>query len=873
MLSLWVLMLSAWPAHAQAIRLDIDATPLAEALSLLRTQAALDVVYAERQVVGRTVSCRYEGGDAEAALACLLAGTGLRAERVRRRQYVLASAPGQTDVIPLRVPRGLVLGFVTDAQSGEVLPGAHVYLPDLRLGAVTNEAGYFAIPSLPVGPYTVRISYLGYASRDTVLVAGATAAEVSLEPQLLLTSEVVVEAEQGDPLEVAAVPGVVTVPVQDLETLPSFPGEPDLFQALRWIPGVQKAGEINGGLNIRGGASDQNLYLLDGAPLYYPWHAFSLISTFQTETFKDIKLYRGSFPAEHGGRLSAVLDAEMRDGSQARARAVGAISLLSGRFIAEAPVGPQLSFMVSGRRSYLDKVLDTEHPVEENGRQDTLRTGYFFFDTSAKLTWRPATRHRLSLSYYGGEDNLDLRLPFELTNTPADWLRPLDLFFEIDHAWGNRLTSLRHQFLYSRRLFITTTLYRSGYKADERVFLRPTDATSVRSDYAIRLRDYGLKVDLDAYPSLEHQVRAGFQVVGRSFRSFLDADVQRSLGVIDTIDTDSRLEAAEVVAYVQDSWQPAPHWLVQPGLRVSFFSSGPYLRLSPRLSARYAVDPDWLVVRAGAGVQWQYLHRLRDRYSVLYDLVSSRWVPASGSVAPGRSVQVAVGAESHPVPWLTLAADAYWRTSGDILLPRDVYQTKDGLEGPGVEVGTLLGQYTAGDGRASGIELAVRAENGLWRLWLSYAGGRSRNRAPKLGEIDFHPTRFEVPRALNGLVGRQGRHWSLSVASEWRSGYPTTVPVARYSLGDPLDPVPVRYLYRPDVNNGRLPPYLRFDVTTGYRFRLFGARVHTKLYLYNVTNRRNVIDRVYDPAPEGGVLVEDRRGLFLLPNFELQVEL
>ncbi|NBC19091.1 MAG: TonB-dependent receptor [Bacteroidetes bacterium] len=863
-------------AHGQVIRLDVDQAPLREALETLRAQAAVDVVYAERQVEGVRVTCRYDGRSAERALRCLLAGTSLRAERVRRRQYVLAEAPPDRPTVSASAgepSRGMLLGFVADATTDESLPGAHVYLPALQVGTTTNDAGYFALPALPRRPYVVRFSYLGYAAQDTLLTPGMPTATIGLRSLTVHADEVVVEAQRGARRDLSTVPGLTAVPVQDLQALPSFPGESDLMQALQWLPGVQKAAEVNGGLIIRGGAPDQNLYLLDGAPVYFPWHAFSLISTFQTETFKDIKLYRGSLPAEHGGRLAAVLDVEMRDGSQDEARVLAAISPLSGRFIAEAPLGQDLTVMVSGRRSYLDLLLGTQHAVEEDGRRDTLRTGYYFYDTSAKLTWRPRLHHRLSLSYYGGRDNLDVRLPFDLSFDPDEWLRPADLFFEVEQDWGNRLVSLRHQYLPSQRVFVTTTAYRSSYRADEGVFLRPTDASSVRSDYRVRLQDYGLRTDVDYYPSVTHQVRAGVEVVGRTFKSFLDADVQRSLGVLDTLNADERQRAFEVSGYVQDTWQPAPRWTLKPGLRLAYFSGGRHVRLSPRASLRYALVPDRLALRAGGGLQWQYLHRLRDRFSFLYDLVSSRWVPASDAVRPASSRQVAVGAESTPTPWLTLGVDGYWRTSSDVLLPRDVYQTKEGLEGPGIEVGTLLGQYMAGEARAYGLEVTARAEDGPWRAWMSYAGGRSRTRPTTTPEPDFYPTRFEVPRSLRTVLSYRGPRWMATLSNEWRSGYPLTVPVARYAAGDPLDETPTRYLYRPEINNGRLPPYFRLDLTVGYRFRVYGAQMSTKLHFYNVTNRRNVIDRTYDPAPEGGVAVEDRRGLFFLPLFELQVEL
>ena len=871
----WVMVMAAWPrvGQAQSIHIDVKGWPLKDALVQFSAQESIDVVFSERQVAGRQATCQYDGDAVEDALGCLLEGQGLRAERVRRRQYVLAAAPAEAEsaLQPRPLPRGMLRGFVADASTGEVLPGAHVYLPALRLGTTTNEAGYFAIPSLPVRAYTVRFSFLGFQSQDTLLIAGTATSDVRLAPAALQTAEVVVEAarEEAFPVE----PGVVDVPIQELERLPSFPGEPDLFQALQWLPGVQKAGEVNGGLIVRGGEPDQNLYLLDGAPVYHPWHAFSLISTFQTETFKDIKLYQGSFPAEHGGRLSAVLDAELKDGNRTSPRTVAAIGVLSGRFIVESPLAKGVSFMVSGRRSYLDQIIGTNHPVEENGVRDTLRTGYFFYDLSGKATWRPSVRHRVSLSYYNGRDVLDVRLPFEISADINEWLKPADLFFEIDTKWGNRLVSARYQYLYSRRFFVTVTAYRSSYRAREGVVIRPTEASSIVSDYGVRLRDLGLKVDIDFYPSLSHQIRTGFRVVQRGFRSTLDARVQRSPGAVDALDQESRLEAFELVGYVQDSWQPSARWQVQPGVRASVFSGGSYVRLSPRLGVRYAVDPERLVLRGAAGAQVQYLHRVRDRFSLLYDMVSSRWIPASSAVPPSSNVQLSAGAESYPLPGLTVAMDTYWRYSNKVLLPRDEFQTKDGLEGPGIELGTLLGQYTRGKARAYGVELSARMERGPWQLWLSYAGGRSLSKAPELGETRFRSARFDVPRAFRGAVSRNGRRWSFALSAVSRSGLPETVPVSRYALGDPLDEEPTRFLYRPRINNGRLPPYLRYDFLAGYRFTILGARFRTQLHLYNLTNRRNVINRVYDPRQEGAVEIRNRHSLPFLPLLEILVEL
>lgn len=847
-----MLVLPCRSLSAQAIQLEWDAVPLRAALLEFAAAQHLDIVFSERQVDGRRVSCSYAGDSVAEAMACLISGHGLRAERVRRRQFVLLSGSD--------APTASIRGFVSDGATGEPLPRAHVYVPRLRIGAVTNEAGYFALASLPPGNFLIRVSYVGFAPLDTTLEAGKAASRLALLAVSVQDGELVVEAERS-----LAEPGLLDVPVRALRTFPAFPGEPDLLQALQWLPGVRRAGSAFSGIIVRGGQPDQNLYLLDGAPVYHPWHAFSLISLFQPETFKQIRLYQGSFPAEYGGRLSAVLDAELRDGGRGESRALVAIGALSGRFIVEQPLGRGVSVMASGRRSYLDRILGTRHAVEEAGVRDTLRTGYYFYDLSGKVTWRLSERNRLSVSAYSGNDVFDVRLPFELSPDIRSWLKPASLFFEIDTHWGTSLVSARHQFLYSDRLFLTATGYVSRYRADEGIVIRPAESSSVRSDYAVDLRDAGLKLDVDYYPGLAHRVRAGLRLVARSFFSSLDAHVQRSPGSVDLSADESDVGALELVAYLQDVWQPVPGLEVRPGLRASTLRGGSLVGLAPRLGLQYTSGA--VTWRASAGRHIQYLHRIRDRHSLLYDLVSTRWVAAAGAVEPSTSINISAGLERRTASGVVASADAYLHRAAGVLLPRDVFQFKDGLEGPGIEVGTLLGQYARGSARAYGLELVLRREAGPWQGWFSYGLGRSETRAPGAG---YRPIRFDVPQEMRSALARSLGAWTFSFAAIWRTGLPLTVPVARYAIGSPLDEEPTRYLYRPAVNNGRLPPYLRFDVLGAYEFDWTWAHLRFQVQAYNFTNRRNVINRIYQPDDAGSVAERDRRGLPILPLFEIR---
>lgn len=863
-----LLAISAGALRAQGLNLRFDETPLREALVALGHQAGIDVVFAESTVDGRQSTCRYDGIEPVAAFACILDGTGLRAERVRRKQYVIVAEP-EGDLAPIRTT---LSGFVVDAETNEALPGAHVYLPDLRIGTITNEAGYFALPSLPHGQYRTHVSYVGFKPVERRLAGSDGRHTITLNPATVEGGTILVEGESSNQAAFRTMPGLVAEPIARLASLPSFPGESDLFRALQWFPGVRNLGEVNGGMSIRGASPDQNLYLIDGAPVYHPWHAFSLISTFQTETFKDIKLYRGSFPAEFGGRIASVLDAQMKDGSRSDPHATVSLSALSGRFVVETPATRNSSFMIAGRRSYLDKLIGREHPVQgEDGVRDTLRTGYYFYDASAKYSWRASRRDRLSISYYHGGDHLDLRLPFDLSLDFSSWLRPVDLFFEVNHLWQNRLVTARYQRVHSDRTFVTATAYYSAYDASERAFLRPTSSATMQSDYVVDVKDVGFKLEGDYIYSLSHEIQFGVDVVMRDFHSALDATVQRSPGTVDVREQLSSAREPEVAFFAQDVWTPSDRWTLRPGVRLSVFGAGLYSHVSPSMSFQYAVHPTNLLLKAGIGHRVQYMHRLRDRHAFTYDLVSSRWVPSNEQVRPASAVDVSGGFESRPADGFMIAGDAFWRATDNVLLPEDAYSTKSELVGPGIGLSELLGQYVEGEAMAYGVELTTRISDGPWSLWVSYAGGRSLTRSEALGETSFRAARYDVPRSLHMLGSRDLSKWRISAAIDLRSGYPNTVPVSRYAVGDPLDGEE-QYLHRPQINNGRLPPYFRVDLSALRRFELLGADWRARLHVYNVTNWRNVVARQYVPE-EDGMDVQNRRGLPILPLFEIEMQL
>lgn len=862
-------MFGASSALSQEIRIQFANTPLSEALVSFREETGTDVVYSPLFVQGHQTSCSYQGNSPRDALICMVLGLPFRIQEINRSQFVLVPISPPSDQEPSQ--RVVLNGFVRDASSGESLIGAHVLLPGVGAGAVTNDAGFFAFPGIAARNTEIIVSYIGYQRLDTTLVDLSRPLNLHLIPSSEALTGIVIEREAINRSDLEATPGLISLSPREIALLPASIGGNDVLEALRWMPGIERAGEATGGLLVRGSGPDQNLYLIDGAPIYHPWHAFSLISTFQTDTFKDITFFKGAFPAEYGGRLSAVLDAELRDGARTEPRAVVGLSALNANFLIESPISPHSSFMLSGRRSYIDKLIGRNHPVEDDfGRKDTLRTGYYFYDWSAKLSHRPDPRSNFTLSYYSGSDVLDLRLPFDLSLDFSSWLRPADLFFEVDQHWGNRIFSARFQRLVSNQLFLTATAYRSTYDAAENTFIRPTQSAFVRSRYSVSIEDLGGSIDLDYYPSTQHQVRFGFSAIQHQFGSSIDAIVAYSPSLIEPLVEASTSQTTELAAYVQDIWRPTRRWTIYPGIRFSYFGKGGHLRGSPRLTVQYTLDPRILIVRGSVASQIQYIQRIRDRNSLLYDLVSSRWIPTDSGTDPSRSGQVTIGIETRVIPRLKLQADVFVRGSRGILLPKDEFQSKNGLLGPGIEIATLLGQHTAGNERSFGVEISADAS---WRSWVfmtSYSGLQSESRTTSLGESSFKPTRFEIPRSfvLNGT--RVTNRWTTGFSVIWRSGYPLTVPVARYQLTDPVTGEKTWFFHNPEINNGRLPAYFRLDFHVSYAFQFASASWKAGINFYNVINRRNVVGRTYDPSAEL-FKPNDRLGLPLLPLFDLRM--
>ncbi|MDX1547976.1 MAG: TonB-dependent receptor, partial [Rhodothermales bacterium] len=348
--------------------------------------------------------------------------------------------------------RATLSGFVTDAETGERLPGAHLYALPLRAGTVTNEYGFYSL-TLPADSVVVRVSYLGYRTRILALrLRTDRELDVELEPAAVGLGEVEVAAERAEESVTSTQMSVAALPIEEVKALPAFLGEVDVIKALQLLPGVQSGTEGSTGLYVRGGGPDQNLILLDGAPVYNASHVFGFLSVFNADALQSVRLVKGGFPARYGGRLSSVVDLGMKEGNLKAYQADGTLGVVFSSLTAQGPIRKdRAAFIVSARRTYIDVLA---RPFLNRRLADGQRLTSYFYDASAKLNAALTRRDRLYLSLYLGRDVYGSTVEtVDRTRTPARRDRITG-----GADWGNVTATLRWNHLFSNTLFANTTL-------------------------------------------------------------------------------------------------------------------------------------------------------------------------------------------------------------------------------------------------------------------------------------------------------------------------------------------------------------------------------------------------------------------------------
>ena len=726
-------------------------------------------------------------------------------------------------------------GFVRDRSDGERLPNAAVAIAvaDRELGALTNSEGYYAIPAIPPGTWVVTASYIGYTTHQDTLALTAGQAlrwDIELNRQALELGEVVVEAEAtAVESDVNQRPSVVAMPVADLQQMAAM-AEPDLLRSLQLLPGVQAASDFSSGLYVRGGGPDQTAILLDQMRLYNPSHAFGFFSTFNPDAIKNVTLYKGTYPAQYGGSLSAVLDVQNRDGNRRDFSTRGGVSLITSRLMSEGPLG-QGSWMVAGRRTYIDPVLR----AVRRSTDDLNGLGYWFYDVNAKVNTQLGPNDNLMLSAYGGNDHLDISA--SAGSTRSDSTNTLSF----GNNWGNGALTGRWTHVFSPALFGRVMALYSRYQSDITLNLFGTPI-AVRN----RVREVSVQGDLDYFAAAAHTLRAG---VGVTFFRF-DYGVR-----FDQYENDQLVRPYLISAYIQDDWQVTPLTEARLGLRGTYYEEGGHLSLNPRFSLSRVVGEGWRVKLAGGSYR-QYLQLVSSEGFSGGDL----WLPLDETVEPGRSYQGVAGLEWEPSSRYRLSLETYYTDLANLVVLDE--EREENYE-PETSEDVFK---TGGTGYATGVELFAEKRGGRLTGWLGYTLGWTRRAFPDIDGGQTFPPKYDRRHDVSMTAAYRLDRWTWTANFSYGTGQAYTPPAARYTLRDPASDRPIDRLLAARRNTARLLPYHRLDVGMRWAFGLFGADVDFYLQIFNAYNRRNEWFVQYDPedATEQPIVV---KMLPIVPTF------
>jgi len=719
-------------------------------------------------------------------------------------------------------------GYLKNKANGEALIGATVYIPELKTGVITNSYGFYSI-SVPPKTYSVSFSFIGYQTQSpSVDLNSSKQLNLMLEEETKQIDEVVVTGEKKNRNVESLQMSMAKVQVKMIKKLPSFMGEVDIIKSITLLPGIQNGGEGSSGLYVRGGGPDENLMILDEAPVYNASHLLGFFSVFNSDAINDVQIYKGGIPAEYGGKASSVIDIRMKDGNSQKLGMSGGIGNISSRLTVEAPIiKDKWSFIVSGRRTYADylgKLMGIEQ-LKENQ--------LYFYDLNLKTNAQINAKNRLYLSAYTGDD-----------------------YFKVGESiymkWGNLTSTARWNHLFTDKLFSNTSLIFSRYNYN----LGVPGSGADQFDWTSQIRDYNFKQDFSWYLNSKNKLTLGLNLIYHHFEpGQVDANEKSYF-------TDIKLtnyNALDNSIYVSNEQTIGARLTMRYGLRYSYFQqigkgkvreylhpdqpnekevigtieygSGKlvppaYHNLEPRLALKYMLSPE-SSIKASYNRMVQNLHLISNTNSPTpLDI----WLPSSTYIKPLIANQIGLGYfRNFKKNMFETSAEVYYKKM------KNVIDYVDGAELFLKE--NLETELLHGSGYAYGLELYAKKQEGRLTGWLSYTLARSMRKIPGINEGKAYPSSYDRTHNISVVANYDlTKRWNFSTSWVFATGNPTSYPIAKYDVqGNTI-------YYYAARNSNRIPDYHRLDVSFTYDFKKNERRKvkqSLNFSIYNLYARRN----------------------------------
>lgn len=753
-------------------------------------------------------------------------------------------------VLPQQSADVKISGLISDASTGEALIRTNILLykdtlnlgsPPFR-GAVSNRYGFYIITDVPPADYYLIARYIGYKTvvRELKIDGSETTfhLNIEMEPENIKLEEVVVKGEKRKTPDIST----VDISPEILKKLPSLSGEVDLFRALQMLPGVATVSEISNGLYVRGGSPDQTLTLVDGIIIYNPAHLGNFASTFNSDALKDVKLIKGAFPAEYGGRLSSILDVKLRSGTKESNKGIISLGAVNSHATFEGPMGENATYMLSGRKMYYDL-------YQKNLDENSSVPRYNFFDISGKITSNLSDESILFISGMYSRDNI---------------YSPPALYTDYDINWKNLALGLNWIQINSNSVFTNSLISYVDYGFKSAISDSLTPGTLSNYFSSSDLKDFDIRQNVELQWNEYNKSKIGFDLAVHKYH-LLYSDVYDPV-----IETDPfagfDLNSVEASLYVQHEAHLTENIFTNLGGRFYYFDKQKSLSIEPRISVDYSPFSAFRI-KAAFAIAHQYLHLMvRNDIALPTDL----WYPSTENIKPGKSTQYVFGLD-YTLPEYYFSAETYYKRMkhlyefviNPVLNPRD---------------NNIDNQFTEGEGEAYGVELFVNRTIGEITGWVGYTLSWTRGQFDELnaGRV-FYP-RYDRRHDVSVVMTYEpNQNWTFGATWIYASGQGFTLPTGQFIFsGIGLDEsTGIKYNYT-ERNGYKLPAYHKLDLSASYKFLWSDLQWEVFLNIYNVYNRNNAFAQyvTFEKNAEGkNVPVLKQISLFpIIPMAGIKVE-
>jgi TonB-dependent Receptor Plug Domain/CarboxypepD_reg-like domain len=666
--------------------------------------------------------------------------------------------------------RFTISGTITDAESEEQMIGATVVNLRTGEGVVTNNYGFYSL-TLASDTVHLAVSYVGYQAVDTLFKLKKDERMDIRLPMFGELAEVEVNAERSERIEERVQMSQVTVPIEQIKHIPALFGEVDVLKALQLLPGVQAGGEGQNGLYVRGGSPDQNLILLDGVPVYNVSHLLGFFSVFNADALKNVTLTKGGYPARYGGRLSSVLELNMKEGNMREWHGVGSIGAISSRLTLEGPiVKDKVSMIVSARRTYVDVVASPliKYTARSEGVDAALKL--YFYDLNSKVNWRINDKHRVFLSGYFGRD------VFGLESNDSSFGSTYNT--QAGTNWGNSTLALRWNWMLSNKMFSNVTATRSRFDFDLSASVEEgqgDEITRFASGYTSGIVDHGVRWDIDYAPSPKHYIRFGASMVQHSYNpgafqlDFSDGQEFE----FDTLIGSNNIKSLDGFLYLEDEITLGP-LKANIGMHVAGFwvDSVFYPSFQPRLGLNLPITKNWSA-KASFAKMTQFINLLTNES---LSLPTDLWVPSTSSLKPQESWQVAAGVAR------TFGKDYEFSVEGYYKDMQNVVSYKEGATFLVLD-NDWQSRLTQGHAWAYGVELFLQKKVGKTTGWIGYTWSRNWRQFDLINGGIKYPFKYDRRHDFKVIATHQfSKNFTMSATWIYGTGNAITLSDYRYQL-------------------------------------------------------------------------------------------